>query len=164
VGDGTTTNRLTSVAVPGLSGVASVAAGNSQSMALLSDGTVRVWGNNEYGQLGDGTTTDRYSPVVVPGLTNIRAVAAGIYSSYALSADGRLWAWGDNEYGQLGLGDTTNRTVPTEVPSPLDGYKFGAVSSEQAGSFVLATLVPVPAPSGAALLGVGAVFASRRRR
>ena len=37
-----------------LAGVRAVAAGGNTSFALLSDGTVWTWGNNEYGQLGEG--------------------------------------------------------------------------------------------------------------
>src|ERR1041385_6945783 len=63
------------VAVTGLTDVIDVAAGQGFSMALLSDGTVRAWGYNGFGQLGDGTTTNRPSPVVVNGLTGVKAIA-----------------------------------------------------------------------------------------
>ena len=46
-------------AVPGLSGVTAVAAGEEHSLALLSDGTVMAWGENRYGQLGSGSTAQR---------------------------------------------------------------------------------------------------------
>jgi hypothetical protein len=42
-----------------------IAAGDAHSVAILSDGTVKTWGDNTYGQLGDGTTTTRLSPVTV---------------------------------------------------------------------------------------------------
>jgi MYXO-CTERM domain-containing protein len=102
--------------------------------------------------------------VTVPGLTNIVDVEAIGYSSFALSADGRLWAWGSNIYGQLGLGDTSGRLTPTEVPSPLAGYKFASIAGEADAYHMLATLVPVPAPGAAALVGLGGLLACRRRR
>ena len=77
LGDGTTTNRLSPVAVPGLTGAVAVAASAAHTVALKADGTVWTWGNNDYGQLGDGTTTNRLSPVVVPGLTGVVLLAAG---------------------------------------------------------------------------------------
>lgn len=52
-------------AVPGLSGVKTIAAGGDSTCALLEDGTIRCWGRNHHGQLGDGTTVDRFAPAVV---------------------------------------------------------------------------------------------------
>ena len=45
--------------------VVSVAASNSHSLALCSDGTVAAWGANFFGQLGNNSTTDRSVPVLV---------------------------------------------------------------------------------------------------
>ena len=55
LGDGTTVSRSIPQAVPGMSHVQALVVGETSSAyALLSDGTVLVWGNNSYGQLGDG--------------------------------------------------------------------------------------------------------------
>ena len=42
-----------------LTSMVAIAAGETHSMALRSDGTVWAWGYNGYGQLGDGTTDTR---------------------------------------------------------------------------------------------------------
>lgn len=68
LGDGTTANRSTPVAVWGLSGAKSISAGGGHSCALLTTGKVRCWGHNASGQLGDGTTTFRLTPVTVVGI------------------------------------------------------------------------------------------------
>ena len=47
----------TPVAVPGLSGVRAIAAGGSESCALLTGGTIECWGDNTFGELGIGTST-----------------------------------------------------------------------------------------------------------
>ncbi len=69
------------VAVSGLSGVTAIAAGETHSLALLSNGTVMAWGSNEYGQLGNGSEANSDVPVAVslalpPGVT-VTAVWAG---------------------------------------------------------------------------------------
>jgi len=116
LGDGTTAyQRLIPVKVAGLTGVTRIAAGGLHSLALLSDGTVRAWGYNDFGQLGDGTVTDRSAPVKVAGLTGVTQIAAGAWHSLAVRSDGTVWAWGYNPTGQLGDGTVTNRHTPVKV-------------------------------------------------
>ena len=69
LGDGTTTNRSTPVSVIGLGGtVVAVDSGYNHTCAVMSDGAVRCWGQNNFGELGDGTTTNRTTPVSVINL------------------------------------------------------------------------------------------------
>ncbi len=53
-----------------------VAAGESHTVVLLSDGRAVAFGNNSNGQLGDGTTTDSTTGVFVTGITHGRDVYA----------------------------------------------------------------------------------------
>jgi alpha-tubulin suppressor-like RCC1 family protein len=116
LGDGTSgTNRLTPVAVSGLSNAVAIDAGGGygdipsygHTCAVLSDGTARCWGNNDYGQLGDGTSgTERDTPVAVSGLSNAVAISAGYHHTCAVLSDGTAKCWGDDTYGQLGDGTT----------------------------------------------------------
>uniref|UniRef100_UPI00037A2E94 RCC1 domain-containing protein n=1 Tax=Salinispora arenicola TaxID=168697 RepID=UPI00037A2E94 len=59
LGDGSTTNRSTPVAVdvPAGTTITAIAAGGARSVAVTSTGTALAWGYNSFGQLGDGTTT-----------------------------------------------------------------------------------------------------------
>ena len=100
--------------------VTAIAAGNSNCLALCSDGTLAAWGYNNYGQLGNGSTTDSSVPVpvtqsgVLAGKT-ITAISAGYNHSMALCSDGTLAVWGYVYYGQLGNNGTTNSSVPVLV-------------------------------------------------
>lgn len=95
LGDGTTTEKNTPVAVSGgLSGVTSISApvGGWHSVALKSDGTVWAWGDNAFGQLGSGNN-DSTTPVKVDPLSSVTKIAAGRQLSLALIG-GEVWAWG----------------------------------------------------------------------
>lgn len=125
LGNGTTLNSNTpvQVTVPNgnastpLSSVIAVAAGDSESMALKSDGTVWVWGYNGNGQLGIGTTsaTPVTSPVQVSGISGVIAIAAGNANSLVLKSDGTVWGWGYNLDGRLGTGTTAGSTTPVQA-------------------------------------------------
>ena len=70
LGDNSQTNRLTPVAVSGLSsGVTAISAGYLHSCAFLSTGAVKCWGGNNFGQLGDNSQTTRLTPVAVSGIS-----------------------------------------------------------------------------------------------
>jgi len=88
----------------------------------MSDGTVRAWGDNSFGQLGDGTTAERHIPVQVPGLTGITGIAAGGSQSFALK-DGKLWKWGGGVRNPVQVNIAPIITAPgdltTEERTPL---------------------------------------------
>jgi len=96
------------------------------SMAIKTDGTLWMWGNNgQYneGKLGQNNITEYSSPVQIPGTWS--AVAAGNRSTAAIRTNGTLWSWGYNVYGTLGQNQavaaigqpgTTKVSSPTQVP------------------------------------------------
>jgi alpha-tubulin suppressor-like RCC1 family protein len=91
LGDGSTANSSTPVAVdlPARTRVTAIAAGDTHSLALTSDGCVLAWGFNQYGELGNGSTTNNSTPVAVdlPAGVRVTALAAGAatYDSLVLA-------------------------------------------------------------------------------
>jgi alpha-tubulin suppressor-like RCC1 family protein len=88
--------------VTGITNAKAVAVGSYYACALLADGTVACWGDNEDGTLGNGTTVDSSVPVAVTGLSNVVAISTGIEHACALLGDGTVKCWGLNGYGGLG--------------------------------------------------------------
>ena len=119
LGNNSPTNSPVPVNVNGLSsGVSAIAAGNYHACALMAtDGSVKCWGNNGYGQIGDGTIdVNRLVPVPVVGLSAPAiAISAGGDHTCALLNDGRMQCWGDNYEGQLGIGDNDPDSALTPV-------------------------------------------------
>src|ERR1700730_465803 len=124
LGDGTASSYR-DPPVPGVQGVAGLAAGQGFSLALMKDGTVTAWGFNNPG-LGDGKSTFSYVPVQVSGLSGVTAIAAGRFHGVALRGDGTVVAWGSNGRGQLGDGTTIDRTVPVPVSGLSGGRAIAA--------------------------------------
>lgn len=100
--------------------------------AILYDGSLYAWGNNNYGQLGLGITDENVDQqnkkkVNIPDKINQLTVESDeIYdrvsdsyitksSFYAITENGELYVWGDNSDGQLGIGNTDNQTKPIKV-------------------------------------------------
>jgi len=110
LGNGVTTgSSLTPVAVSGITGATSIAAGNFFTCAVLADRTVRCWGSNGNGQLGamTPTTTSRVPVTVASDLLNPQRVFAGSTFACVTSADGHIRCWGEGRSGQFGNGMLT---------------------------------------------------------
>jgi alpha-tubulin suppressor-like RCC1 family protein len=67
LGDGTTTTRLTPVAVRGGVVMLDVSAGYLHTCGVAPNGDAYCWGGNQFSELGDGTTTFSLTPVSVVG-------------------------------------------------------------------------------------------------
>ena len=124
IGDGTSgTDRLTPVAVSGLTSVAGVSAGGSFSLAVTTDGTAWSWGTNQSGQLGTGNTTGRTSPGAVVGLSGVTAVAAAGGTSYFLLSDGTVRSVGrhNNGFGLTGMLGDGSTVLQSTTPVTVTG-------------------------------------------
>jgi alpha-tubulin suppressor-like RCC1 family protein len=117
------TNRSSPVQV-GTSSWTKVSAGNNNSFAIRTDGSLWGWGRNDFGQIGTSTN--------VP--LSWTQVAGGDSYSVAIRSDGKLFSWGRNDKGQLGLGHTVNRGAPTQIAQPANYNYFGAFSASPSDS------------------------------
>jgi alpha-tubulin suppressor-like RCC1 family protein len=117
LGDGTTTQRLTPVAVAGGLRFAEVSSGSFFTCGLTDTGVAYCWGGNSGGVLGDGTTTQRLTPTRVAGVLTFSSLSTGSDHTCGLSA-GMMYCWGFNQVGSLGDGTTMNRSFPTPVRAP----------------------------------------------
>ncbi|MGI6612334.1 MAG: IPT/TIG domain-containing protein [Candidatus Nanosyncoccaceae bacterium] len=128
LGDGTTNNKTTPVAVlqgaiPTGVTIQQLSAGTSHTCALGSDNKAYCWGRNNYGQLGDGnsgSSADKSTPVAVlqgaiPTGVTIQQILVGTSHTCALGSDNKAYCWGFNWGGQLGDGTTNNKTTPVAV-------------------------------------------------
>jgi alpha-tubulin suppressor-like RCC1 family protein len=119
------TNSYSPITVPGLSNVISISADFQEPEALLSDGSIWMWGWNNLGQLGNGATNDTSVPVPVTGLTNmIFAGQTGDRNNCAIGADHTVYTWGRNYNGQLGIGTADQNSHPLPVPLPQFGSGY----------------------------------------
>jgi len=101
-----------------------IAAGAYHACALLQDGKVTCWGNNDVGQLGnpDITTTKSHTPVEVSLPTSATSIATGWSHTCAyLRADAKVMCWGSNNKGQLGDGTINDSRTPVEVVGHFPG-------------------------------------------
>ena len=98
--------------VAGVRNAVSVTSGllGRHTIVLLEDGTLRAWGNTDWGQIGAGITADFQLNPVTPKITGVKAVFAVQNNSFAVKNDNTFWAWGTGWDGEFPL--KTNVKIP----------------------------------------------------
>lgn len=116
VGDGTTTDRTTPVAVSGGGTWKSVSAGGWYTCGLKTDDTAWCWGADNFGQLGNGVSGSTTTPMAVSGGGTWKALTAGAYATTCgLRPDNTGFCWGIGTHGGNGDGTTSDRQTPTTI-------------------------------------------------
>ena len=101
-----------------------VSVGQRTTMAIKSDNTLWVWGENSNGKLGINISsyTTRPTPVTTFAGGNDWKKIISDDASIALKTDGSLWVWGRNGSGKLGINDSnSNAYKPTPVTTFAGG-------------------------------------------
>jgi len=125
LGNNSTVDSDTPVAVAGITGATSIGAGAAFACALI-DGTVQCWGDNTYGQLGNGTNQSSSTPVSVSYIDTATEIAVGSNFACALEQGGAVECWGNNQYGILG-----DFEASTSSNTPVSVTGFGGVVPTQ---------------------------------
>jgi alpha-tubulin suppressor-like RCC1 family protein len=141
----------TLTAVPNLTNIVKVRAGNGCSFAIRADGQVLAWGwNSGQGLLGTTTlevveTTVSWAPSsnkAIPTLANLDVIDISTINTHALALtrDGHVYAWGAGLNGRLGIGplpviNFKNRTpgAMAYVPFPVRIPELSNVVAINAG-------------------------------
>ena len=119
LGDGSSANSSTPVAVSGGLSLGALTAGSTHVCGLTGTGAAYCWGNDSVGQLGDGSNTNSPAPVAVSTSLRFSALAAGTDHTCGLATDAAAYCWGDNAFGQLGDTSTTRSSQPVAVTGGL---------------------------------------------
>ena len=110
----------------------------THGMCVKTDGTLWLWGKNNYGQLGFNNTTDTNSPVQLGNITTWSQPTSRGQYSFCTRTDNTLWSWGQNTSGQMGTNDTIERSSPVQLGgaewSRVEGHRYGGIAVKTAGS------------------------------
>jgi alpha-tubulin suppressor-like RCC1 family protein len=97
-----------------------IACGVGDSLAVETNGSLWMWGEDTMYQLGDGDTTNMFSPEEVSSnecnpqsISQVAGVGGGSGYSMAVDANGVVWTWGGG--GLLGNGGNSNVFTPSPI-------------------------------------------------
>ena len=102
-----------------------LAVGGSFAYTRDSQGTIRVWGDNQFGQLGKGHNKQSFQVAVFQSknqqldLTQLKDIVPASDYSFLWMEDGSLWGAGNNSYLPLTVAEGTYSThVRVSLPEP----------------------------------------------
>lgn len=114
--------------------VNAVAAGGQHTCAILSSGSLKCWGSNDFNQ--SSTTSEKITTVAAsPISASFSKVSAGLKHTCGITTSGIAYCWGSNESGQLGTTITANTQVAVDSGTVL----YSAISAGPSASCGITT-------------------------
>ena len=104
---------------------------NGTAMAIKTDGTLWIWGNNGNGGLGQNNQTQYSSPTQVGTDTTWAMGLSGAGLGWGVKTDGTLWSWGQNYFGLLGQNEGGGSDYGY-APGPSSPTQIGTDTNWQA--------------------------------
>jgi alpha-tubulin suppressor-like RCC1 family protein len=102
LGIGNTSDTPAPSTVTALAGRATdIAAGASNSCAIIEGGAVQCWGSNIEGQLGEDATANSASPVTVNGQIQVAEISVGATRTCVRHNDNSVDCWGEAPHGRI---------------------------------------------------------------
>ena len=112
--------------------VASVRAGSFYTAAIKTDGSLWMWGDNQYGHIGNNggsDKTDRYGyvyqtePVKIMDSVSYVTFNEDAHTVAAIQTDGSLWMWGKNIHSELGNSGQGDKFYEIEELDSVEYYQ-----------------------------------------
>jgi len=117
-----------------LGNAAQIACAGFHSCALLGDGTVKCWGDDDSGQIGNGGAvpgSDALYPSTVitasgAPLSGVTEIQTGLAFTCAVAQGGAVSCWGNNSAGQLArTGGSQSSAVSVTLGAPVKSLGLG---------------------------------------
>lgn len=130
----------------------SIATGDGHLLVVKQNGTLWVFGDNDYGQLGTGDKKSIYDKLITTDTyQNWVKVAAGTRHSLAINTIGVLYGWGSGQDYQFGFVQNDFQ-IPTLIwgGNWIDISAKGNLNGAIAGDYIfqeLTTQTPTPTPT-----------------
>ena len=122
LGNGTTISSLSAVIADSgvnYNSLTKSGAGTSTLCGITTNGSLKCWGSNGYGQVGDTTSTSKTSPTLIDGSEKYSYVSNGNSSSCGVKTNGEIKCWGNGNSKILGSDYYGYLLTPSLVTSPL---------------------------------------------
>lgn len=135
LGNGTETDLWVPTQITTSNNWKSLECGGNTVLAVKTNGTLWVCGDNTAGELGIGSGGPNYINVLTQlgSANNWKQAAIADFSSYGIKTDGTLWGWGQNDGGQMGNNTCCNdQTTPIQIGTATDWKQVAASGSRSA--------------------------------
>lgn len=125
---GTSTSTPETISIDGSYTIEAVSASSHNACALLSNGTVKCWGNG----VSTPTSPGAFSETVAN-------ISVGDNHACATLHSGVVQCWGNDNFGQLGNAASTNSGDLVTVEMPVGSFVLSAITAENATCALLTT-------------------------